>query len=217
MKLDHLSLVPTDEKWKFKYTKEKESRRKLISVYNLSFSAYYVTDLDHHNQYYHKKNSIKKAIQRNTTQNNFENDSLREKNYILHPMRFQVKVELNNVVNTDHLSTPEVNLDFQMQSSIVVSLCKQQIETVLRFFEAISSVMVMRSNLHLRPLTRPPQESKNAKAAWWKSWWKYVIMAVIEKNRSQNSIFKSFDKYFVIRKYIKLYKRVKKFVDKALI
>lgn len=178
----------------------------------MSLSAYYVTDLANKHKYRSKKESLVRTLQRNSAHTNFDNDILPEKNFILHPTRFQVKLVLNNVVNTNHLLTPEVSLDFLLQSSIVVSLCKQQIETVLRFVEVISSVMVMKSNLHLRPLTRPPPNVKDAKHSWWKSWWKYIIMAVIEKNRSQNSVFKSFDQYFVIRKYIKLYKRLKKFV-----
>lgn len=138
----------------------------------------------------------------------FENDlHTEDKNYILHPMRFQLKSTINPST-TNFKNTPEMELDLIFKSSIVITICKEQLETVLRFVESISDIMKMKSNLHLRPLVRSLKEGHPSIQAWWK----YIIMAVIEQNRSKVNLVSMFQKYFMVKKYINLYKRLKKFV-----
>jgi hypothetical protein len=214
LKLENLRIVPVDSFWKLAYTKENEPRRKMISVSNLSFSVFYVNDKFRHVSKTSNKHKISQVHAIRNFNRNIEAEQFPEKNYILHPMRFQVKLTMNNVDSTDHLVLPEVHLNILLKSSIVIACCKEQIETITRFQETMNDITAMKSNLHLRPLYRVSSEmSLEVKKQWWKAWWKYIIMAVIEKNRSNINIFSAFEKYFVIRKYISLYKRLKKFVE----
>jgi hypothetical protein len=214
LKLDNLKVIPVDSNWKLAYTKESEPRRKLITVNSLSMSVYYVNEKYRHVSKNSSKHKISKALAIRHFNRNIETEQSPDKNYILHPVRFQVKLSLNNVDNTDHLIRPEIHVGLLLKTSIVVACCKEQIETVVRFLDTMNDIAAMKTNLHLRPLYRVSADmSQESKKLWWKAWWKYIIMAVIEKNRSNINIFSAFEKYFIIRKYISLYKRLKKFVN----
>lgn len=179
----------------------------------LSMSVYYVNEKYHNVSKNSSKHKISKALAIRHFNRNIETEHFAEKNYILHPMRFQVKLTLNYVDNTNYTLYSEVHLGLMLKSTIVVALCKEQIETVVRFLDTMNDITAMKANLHLRPLYRVSAEmGQESKKQWWKAWWKYIIMAVIEKNRSNINIFSAFEKYFIIRKYIALYKRLKKFV-----
>lgn len=213
MKLENLKIIPVDADWKLAYTKENEPRRKLITVSMLSFSVYYVNTKYHNVNKNTSKHKISKALAIRHFNRNIETEHMPEKNYILHPIRFQVKLTLSSEDNRSNDSQPEVHLALLFKSYIVVACCKEQIETVLKFLDTMNDITAMKANLHLRPLYRvSPDMNIEAKKQWWKAWWKYIIMAVIEKNRSNINIFSAFEKYFIIRKYISLYKRLKKFV-----
>lgn len=205
IKLDRLQIIPVDGSWVSGYTNENEHRRKLIDVDQLSLSVFFVSRIKE------KDGKISKAFnnQKMFNKNLHDNDSSsQEKNYIVLPMKFQIKLTLNSAPNTDYHLLPKTDVEILMKSPIVISICKEQIETVMRCIDSFDVIMKMKANLHLRPIIRPAKHIDHS----GKDWWKYAIMAVIEKNRNKVNIFSVFEKYFVVRKYISLYKRLKKFV-----
>lgn len=206
---DNLSVVPCDSDWRQTFSKDNEVEKKLITVNNLSLSVYFMNEASANNP--ENKNvlisqSIKNQREFTKTVDNYW--LTQEKNYVLNPTMFTIKYTVNKSAKLDYQTTPKIELQVLFKTSIVIGICKEQIETMIRCIEAINGILKLKLNLHNRPLMRPKKENKQS----FQSWWKYLISSVIEQNRTKTNVFSTFEKYFVMRKYISLYKRLKKFV-----
>lgn len=201
--------MPCDADWKMTYSKDDELEKKLITVNNLSLSVYFMNEggVDNpEHKHGHISQSIKNQREFTKTVDNYW--LTQEKNYVLNPTMFTVKYTKNKSTKLDYHTTPKIELSVLFKTSIVIGICKEQIETMMRCIEAINGILKLKLNLHNRPLLRPKKENKQS----YQSWWKYLISSVIEQNRTKTNVFSTFEKYFVMRKYISLYKRLKKFV-----
>jgi Vacuolar sorting-associated protein 13, N-terminal len=136
---------------------------------------------------------------------------MNERNYVLFPFSFEICMTMRKSDQFNLKEFAKNTFDISMRNPLILSICKEQIDTILAFGNTIGDLMKLHTNQHIRP----SMDIKIGKeySHTTKRWWKYAISAVIEEKKSKLDFMSAFKKYARYKRYISYYKRQKKFVS----
>lgn len=220
LKIERLTIFPTNENWKPTYNKDVHEQRKKIEISGFSISLYFFTKKRKHlfkmGNFGSKKNRVKQMGQlvHTITTSMINNINLNEKNYLLSPFSFEVRLTMRKGEAFDLKKVAKMTVEVIMKNPLIITMCKEQIETLLEFSKNLNDLMKIHKNLHIRPTSDLISgDSKEAQEIRCK-WWVYAITAVIQEKKSKLDFLGAFNKYSKFKRYILLYKRQKKIVRK---
>ncbi|KAM3144515.1 Vacuolar protein sorting-associated protein 13 [Paramecium bursaria] len=120
--------------------------------------------------------------------------------YVLHPMDITIKLTINK--EADQLDKPIQDIQINIDSPIIFMMNKEQKNYLLKLNELLKNLEIIQDNFHLRP-SMDIQQAKN-----YGEWWKYLINAVMQKQKNHRlDLGYSSRKLVLMKRYIQLYKR----------